>query len=629
MFALVALCSTRLLSAQCAGGFDLGNDTTLCDGGTLVLNAGAGYETYLWDNGSTAQTRVIYGAGTYTCQVTGFDPTGDLVVNGDFSGGSTGFTSDYIPGTGGSWGLLSLAGQYAVTTNASLVHNNFHPCTDHTSGGEMLVVNGADTPDQSVWCQTVTVQPGTDYAFSAWLLSVVPSNPAVLDFTINGVPIGSPLTASSLTCTWQDFYAVWNSGGVTSATICITNQNAIDDGNDFALDDISFAPFCTWTDGITVTEQASPTPDLGPDIEVCQGVPVTLSVAWPAADAIGWSTGSASGTINITTAGLYWVDVTEGGCTGRDSAIVVFKPLPNVELGPPIDICAGTSVVLDASFPGAGYTWQNGSHASTFQAGASGLYQVTVDLDGCTAQDAVQVTVQDLPTLELGADTAICDGTSITLDATRPGGIYQWADGPTTGVRTLTVGGLYRLVVTEGGCSRADSIMITVIPLPTVDQGPDFLLCEGTYRVLELESTLFSASWQDGSTAHSFTVTGPGLFGVTLSDACDTVSDSLSVVTDRCDCPIYVPNAFTPDADDLNDGFLPLFSCEVTHYLFRVYDRWGRILWSSTDPHQAWDGLSSSGPVPDGLYNWTLSIRTNTVHDGGNRSMQGHMVVLR
>ncbi|MBP7451148.1 MAG: hypothetical protein KA817_14020, partial [Flavobacteriales bacterium] len=174
------------LHAQCSGSIDLGLDVVLCEGQTTLLTPGPGYLSYVWNTGSTAPVLNQGTAGVYSCTVQELAVGDDLVVNGDFSSGATGFTSGYIPGTGGTFGLLSLEGQYAVASNASDTHTNFPPCTDHTGGGNMMVVNGAATAGVSVWCQTVTVVPGTSYAFSAWLSSMVVSNPAVLQFTING-----------------------------------------------------------------------------------------------------------------------------------------------------------------------------------------------------------------------------------------------------------------------------------------------------------------------------------------------------------------------------------------------------------------------------------------------------------
>lgn len=625
------LLSTNVAWSQCTDDFSLGNDTTLCAGAPLLLNAGAGYQSYLWEDGSTTQTHATSGAGTYTCTVTDFGTSGELVVNGDFSTGATGFTSDYVPGFGGTYGLLSAAGTYAVSTNPQLTHVNFQSFGDHTTGnGNMLVVNGADVLGQNVWCQTVAVTPNTDYAFSAWLASAVSGSPAELVFTINGATIGTPLLAPWATGQWVNFYSVWNSGANTSATICITNQNSQDSGNDFALDDISFAPFCTYTDDIVVTEQAYPEPDLGEDIHTCAGTEVVLDATTPNADNYIWQDGSTSTTLEPSAAGIYWVDVTENGCTARDSVEVIFDVQPTVELGAAQEECEGEVAILNAFFPDATYLWQDGSTGSSYQVTGSGDYSVIVDVDGCTATDAVQFTYYPLPVVDLGPDTVICADTSLHVDVSRPGGSYVWENGSTTGQRTLVESGLYWVKVTVSGCSTTDSLDLGNIPLPYVELGADFLLCTGTKAVLDATGAGYTYQWNTGDTTSELEITEEGVYSVLVTSPCGSYEDSITVTQDRCDCPIFIPNAFTPDADGINEGFRPQFDCSVDRYRFTIFDRWGRELWKSEDPQAGWDGGGGGTDGTEiGVYQWKLEIRTQTVNEHTLRKLYGHVVLLR
>ncbi|HEX2616055.1 MAG TPA: hypothetical protein VHL57_00865, partial [Flavobacteriales bacterium] len=313
-----ALTGTLGLSAQCTGSLDLGPDPSACTGTQVVLHAPPGFVSYAWEDGSSGPDHTVTAPGSFTCTATQFGGTSNLVVNGDFSTGYAGFTSDYTVGTGGAWGPVSLEATYAVTTDPFLAHSNFASCGDHTTGtGQMMVVNGAQTPDLSIWCQTVAVQPNTDYAFSAWIASAVSEDPAILAFNINGSDVGAPLTATYLTCDWQQFYAVWNSGPNTSVTLCLTNQNVAPSGNDFLLDDISFSPLCVYTDVIQVLAIPYPQPDLGTDVSVCTGTPVTLDPHWPTADSYQWNNGVFLPTLTPIQSATYWVDVTEDGCTTR------------------------------------------------------------------------------------------------------------------------------------------------------------------------------------------------------------------------------------------------------------------------------------------------------------------------
>jgi gliding motility-associated-like protein len=285
----------------------------------MLLAGPSGALSLEWQNGSHAQYINPNGSGTYWCRATFPVPGQNAVSNGDFSAGATGFTTELDLGAGGPWGQLSAEGTYAVSTNPQLVHSNFSSCGDHTGGGNMLLVNGSAVSNANVWCQTVTIQPNTTYAFSAWLMSVSPESPAILDFAVNGVGLGDPLLASFSTCSWASFYATWSSGTSTTANICITNQNLATSGNDFALDDISFSPLCTYTDSVEVTILPA-TPDVvvsGAE-PICPGSLLTLVASldppdWPLNDVqFSWNTGAAGTSLVAATPGLF-----EATATGR------------------------------------------------------------------------------------------------------------------------------------------------------------------------------------------------------------------------------------------------------------------------------------------------------------------------
>lgn len=304
---------------------NLGNDTTLCTGQTMWLNAGT-YDTYLWNNGSTNATKYVSQPGTYWVKV---GTLGDnQIVNGDFEQGNTGFSTNYTPGNGGPWGLLSNPGTYAITTSPNLVHNNFNSCTDHTPapGQNQLVVNGAATANTNVWCQTIPVQPNTTYQFGTWTTSVESNQPvAQLQFSINGTQLGSVFSPSAQGCSWSQFTQNWSSGMTTSAQICIVNQNTSGGGNDFAIDDITFKPICYSYDTIIVQYSAPPTVNLGPDQFVCEGTTVTLDVGNAGMNYL-WNTTETTQTIDITTGGTYSVTVTNpNNCSASDNVVITYE----------------------------------------------------------------------------------------------------------------------------------------------------------------------------------------------------------------------------------------------------------------------------------------------------------------
>ncbi|MEZ4838501.1 PKD-like domain-containing protein [Flavobacterium sp.] len=241
-------------------------DRTICLGESATLTA-SGADDYLWSavpadpsiSDPTSASIVVTPdvTTTYTVNTTTVTPR-NLIFNGDFNLGNTGFTTDYQyldpvnP--------VGVQGAYAVVTNSQTWFAGFSNCTDNTTGtGNMMVLDGsiANAGNDKVWCQTVPVTPGLNYTFSYWVQTVATPNPANLEVLINGVSIGSNL-APSTTCGWVQRSYTWNSGADTVAEICIYDRVVTAPGNDFAIDDIEFVTdaTCNLSASVTVTVQS-------------------------------------------------------------------------------------------------------------------------------------------------------------------------------------------------------------------------------------------------------------------------------------------------------------------------------------------------------------------------------------
>lgn len=160
----------------------------------------------------------------------------NLIVNGGFESGNTGFTSDYV---------FSANLNPDTTYNIGSDPNAFHPAWASfgpQEGNNMMIINGAITTNDLVWEQVISgLSMNTLYYFSAYAASTYHTNPATLNFSINGSIIGASFTPGNVPGIWKQFYVSWNSGSNTSATIQILDTNRQYDGNDFALDNLSFS----------------------------------------------------------------------------------------------------------------------------------------------------------------------------------------------------------------------------------------------------------------------------------------------------------------------------------------------------------------------------------------------------
>jgi len=482
------------------------SNITICNPGqTITLNAvisGGTPQLIQWTptagvaNPNSANTTAIAnGSGSYQVTVTALS-TDNLIVNGDFSAGATGFTSDYIPGTGGAFGLLSLEGQYAVSTNPLLTHTNFANCNDHSPGtGNMMVVNGAGVANQNVWCQDVSVAPNTNYGFSAWIASVVASSPAQLQFSVNGVIIGGTFNASPATCNWTEFFQVWNSGPTGLAQICIVNQNTALSGNDFAIDDIFFSEVCEATASVNVT-LVEVDPTWIPVENLCVGSP-----PFPLNSMLApWATPGGTWTINGIPAtvfnpaalgpGSHQVRYTVGQapCTEMLTQFIVVFPVPNVNWSPPSNLCTNSpSFNLNTLLsPGADPdgTWRiNGMIATIFNPGllGPGTYTVsyTVGVFPCTNIQTHTITVSPLPNAGWTAPSGLCTTSasfnlnSLLQATAQPGGIWTINGMQATIFNPATLGaGNHTVTYTVGvfPCSATVTQPIVVGLTPAVPQ---------------------------------------------------------------------------------------------------------------------------------------------------------------
>lgn len=559
------------LFSQCTGtepALFLGNDTTFCSTPSLTLTAPAGYTYYDWSDNTHLQTLNVTAAGTYSVEI-GI-PSGNLVTNGNFELGNTGFTTDYIVGTGGAWGPLSNAGTYGVSTSPSLLHSNFSLCSDHTAapGTKMLVVNGAGTPNSLVWSQTITVTPSTDYLFGAWVMNALNEpNVGILQFFINGVAIGPTFSSGPTACVWTQFADSWNSGGSSLAVLKIINQNSVNTGNDFALDDITFSPLCKKTDTIIIGVSTPPvqtTTLVSPS--TCTGTPngsITITSAtgtqYSFDGGVTWQTSNVKSGLS---AGTYTVMTkNSAGCTVSSVVTLVSTATPPIQTttlvspstctGPPDGSITITSTTgTQYSFNG-GTTWQ----PSNIQIGlVAGIYTVmTQDAVGCTVSSTVTlVSVLTAPTQTTALVsptpcTGIPDG-SITI--TSPTGTQFSFDGGTTwqasNTSTGLAGGSYTVMSQNASGCTVSSIVTLIVVTSTITQTTSFVpssVCTGVPdgSITITSATAVQYSFDGGVTwqvSNIKTALGPATYTVMSKDASGCTVSSVIVLTGVTNSPV-------------------------------------------------------------------------------------------
>lgn len=454
---------------------------------------------------------------TTTYQVTVKNEVGNnLIVNGDFSLGNTGFSSAYTH----SPGTLFPEGVYAITTDPSSLHPNFQNCGP-ISGTNMMAVNGAGLANTEVWCQTITVEPNTEYNFSAWLTNVILESPASLQFSAGGLLLGPPFSAGGL-CNWNQFNASWLSGNETSVEICIINQNTAQSGNDFALDDIRFYKVCSYTDEVTITVLDEITEEV--ETSICPGESLFVGGAEQTTSGVYEDVfTAANGCDSIVTTILTvlpeifptYIDTTicpgdvfeyDGMTLNSDGTYefiltsadgcdsVVFVNLTvisfTVDIEEPLVLNCDTDITeivanISSMNPNIVINWFSddgsivaGYGESTILVDQPGTYDLEVfyeygaSLCGFTSLSVTVLGYFDVPVIsweEVGV--LDCSSNSMQIDATgSDGDVFEWSvisggditAGEETGVLTINGPGVYQLINTNStnGCFSTEEITI-------------------------------------------------------------------------------------------------------------------------------------------------------------------------
>jgi uncharacterized repeat protein (TIGR01451 family) len=426
-----------------------------------------------------------------TFNVTGTAPLLNLVTNGDFTQGLTGFGSDfsYDPNTNST---SAYCGSYKVGTLPTPIGEWGTSCPDD-GHGRVLMVNG--TGGAKFWKYNVSVLPNTTYRFQFQVAKLSANNSSNLRFYIGNNNIEQFSLSSSNACEWTTFTEDWFSGsnsGVVEISLENLNNNCNNDGNDFMLDNMVFR-----------------TVDL---VDIS-----TLSGTWNWTGPNSFTSTSQSPTITGITAaqaGVYTVNFSVGGCTGTASTTLSLRPNPIVTIGAsgPTTFCSGGSVTLTATGGGT-YAWSSGETTAAITKNAAGTYTVTVtNAGGCTGTASTTITILPTPTITLGANPSVCRGVtsaeltySATTDSPNQYSIDFNATAESFGFADVTLAslssspivitvpagapiGTYNAMLTVRntltGCSSiAQAIQVNVVARPTANAGVDQTLCTNLFTI--------------------------------------------------------------------------------------------------------------------------------------------------
>jgi len=546
------------------------------------------------------------------------------------------------------------------------------------AGGYFMLVNASFQPS-AFYVDTVDLYcSNTIYEFAAWAINMMrnptcagnPTIPPNLTFNIertDGTVIQSyntgdiPLLPS---ITWNQYGFFFTAPpGVNRVVLRIINNAPGGCGNDIAIDDITFRPCGPQVD---VAINAG-----GNEWNICKGSTALLELTSQVSSGfqnpqLQWQVSNDNGgtwqdvpsannptlqvPITETTAPgtyLYRMSVAELEnasillCRVNSAPLRVnVYALPTITKNTNSPICENSELQLQAD-GGTGYAWLGpNSFSSTSgsvvfqnaQVGMSGKYYVTVtDDNNCSTTDSLLVEVHPRPAATANPEAStICEGESVPLMASG-GTEFSWL--PAEGLSSANIATPvsapgdsieYMVIVSNDfGCSDTAYTDVNVVRLPRANAGPDREMFEGESVFLDgsVEGTSVNYLWSPDYSISDVNVEDPEvnpmidttyILTVISEAGCGVSADTVHV---RVYKGIFIPTAFTPNNDGLNDTWRIPGLGIINEHQVRVFNRYGQIVFS-TKSNQPWDGNLGGKPQPAGVYPYLITMKGKLFRKG-------------
>ena len=622
-----------------------------------------------WDNGCGAnpELQIYNGVGYGECYagIVKLTNTGGIL---NFIRGNT-YRSVRIIYNNGAISLLINNILY-LTANFPINFNGYMGFTAGTGGANdqhsirnVIIYTAQATSNAGLDVQTcpndnVSIGVANNPAFSySWSPTIGLSNANVSNPTVNipnntNLPITQTYTVSTTLTTSPGVCPTTDQVVVTVNPSFISNlTDTICDGSTYFFNGTPINSSGNYIDSLTTYSGCDSVVTLdivfsnnptvtSPDLQLCLGDSTLLIPS-------GATTYTWSPTVNfVDNLGQMWVNPTvtsnyvlQGtnleGCIDLDTVIVVVNPLPNIQLiVSDNSVCFGSPVQFNAS-GGDSYSW-TGQDLNMYigdnqliNAVNSGMYVVIgTSVSGCTSSDSTFILVNPFPSISaIPESSEICFGEFVSFQILGAD-FYQWSNGQSSTIYTyqpLISESLTIIGTTTFGCTDTTQVAVIVHPNPIADFILDRNLLtsdDPTITISNLSSGNLVNLWDFGdgnqlvnnlnSIEYFYPFSeGDYLIKLTVSSIDGCMDSTEQLIQIKGDVIYYVPNCFTPDGDEFNNSFLPIFTSgfDPMNYELTIYNRWGEIVFVSENHLTAWNGSYNNMICPDGIYSYIIKYK--------------------
>lgn len=659
------------------------NTNTICNGQNLTLQATGG-GTYTWNDNSTLDSLVVNPTTNTNYSViidvggcldtASFPVTVNPLPTPTITGGTSVCANDSITLTAGgggtyTWNTGSTNSAITVSpitnpTNYTVIVTDANGCVDSTStainllttptiqingGNPVSVCNGSSV--------TLTATGGSSYVWNTSAttssISVNPTSPttySVIGTGANGCIDSANVTVQVTTQPTATISAATN-------TICFGETlvlNASGGGTYLWNDNSTFDSLvvnpttnttysvlvdlggCTDTASFSVVVNPLPTPTINGNNTICIGEMLNLTAS--GGISYLWNTGATLPNISVNPTANptnYVVIVTDAnGCIDSTSTSITVNALPIITITGNDTICDGTTANLIGS-GAVSYNWNTGQTTPNIAVNPTITTTYTVvgtSTDGCIDSTQFTVTVTPLPIASINGNSSVCDGEIINLTA-NGGSSYLWSTLETTAVISVlpTDTTIYSVIVTDNGCADTTAITVDWIALPIISAFNDTTIMLGQSTPIFAQGTA-PFSWTPTVGLSCSTCPNPiakpektTIYCVENQENGCKNTACVTVFVDETCGEVFVPNAFSPNGDGNNDC-LKVYSNCLEKVLFRVYSRWGALIYETEDVNACWNGEYNGSSLNTGVYAYTVKAR---LFNGNEIELKGDVTLFK
>lgn len=479
---------------------DLGEPVTSCD--FFIIDPGIPDVVYHWENGSGESSLTVTESGVYSLTIsqgcnTGVDSIEVIIpVNVDVElpdeevnlCSPAVYQIDLDPEAGVySWSNGNIGSSITISASGIYEVSLDNGCSISTDAVEVII---QDAPEPFTLGEDFILCPDEEVTYTF--------DPEIGDYT------------------WQN--------GQHSSTYTILQEGTYS---------LTITNECgTQTDEVEVTSLEIPQVELGDPVQyICDGIPILFSLDPDAGDYL-WQDDTEDPDYQINIAGQYYVFVTKECGEAFDDILVEDLLTPDPDLGPDQLICEGDTITLSVNNQTGLFVWQDMSYEPVRLVTQAGNYSVTVTNACGIGYDSINVGFfppLDVP--DLGKDISLCPGESIVL---RPGignAAYIWQDLSIADTLFVNTPGSYSVTVSDQCTAYADTVnVILQNEPPDVDLPDGITLCQGSSVTLDAGIIGVNYLWNDGSASDKLWVNSPGIYRLTVSNACGIDTDTVVVI---------------------------------------------------------------------------------------------------